>query len=166
MQLLVITLAFIFVQYHIDLKECEAHLHRCKSAKSRKKKKWIKWSDINVQIIDMQFRHMFRMTREYFQQLCQTMIRNFGESCFKSEEYIDSFLDIDSSSSFYSWKSRLHNVHVKTSGGYISGEVKLVISIWILAGGDPFDICDIFYIYPSWCTEIFINVMKKIDCRY
>ena len=51
--------------------------------------------------------------------------------------------------SLYSLQSRIHNAQIKTSGGYISGEVKLAISIRILAGGDPYDIGVLYDISPS-----------------
>ena len=61
----------------------------------------------------MQFRRMFRMSRERFYNLCQNIITNVGESKFKSESYIIAFLK---------GQDRMFIAHGKTSGGYISGE--------------------------------------------
>ena len=33
---------------------------------------------------------------------------------------------------------------MESTGGYISGEIKIVITIWLLAGGDAMDIGVIF----------------------
>ena len=43
----------------------------------------------------------------------------------------------------------MYDAHVLASGGYISGEVKLAITIRLLAGGDALDLALIFDVYPS-----------------
>ena len=67
------------------------------------------------------------MTREFFSQLYSRIILSIGELEFKSESYIDAFLK---------GKDSMFDAHVKTCGGYISGETKVGITLRILAGGD------------------------------
>ena len=43
-------------------------------ARKRRKKKRILWSAINERISDIRFRRMFRMSRDYFDSLCQRII--------------------------------------------------------------------------------------------
>ena len=57
---------------------------------------------------------MFQMTRDYFHLLYQRIIVRAGESNFKSEAYIDTFLK---------GKDQMYDAHVKTSGDYIAGEL-------------------------------------------
>ena len=115
-KLLTTVLCIIFTQYLIDDKKHQLRLLRQESASNRRKKTRIKWSEINQRISDRHFRRMFRMTRVCFSELCCVIICNIGESKFKSEEYIDAFLD----NPYYPLASQqvnMHRAHVKTSGG-------------------------------------------------
>ena len=51
--------------------------------------------------------------------------------------------------------------HEKGSGGYVSGKIKLAITLWILAGGDACDLAVIFGLYPKHCNIIMQNVLKN-----
>ena len=101
-----------------------------KSSKRRRQKKRVLWTNVNERISDLQFRRMFRMDRECFHLLCQRII-SVGEKEFKSEAYIDAFLK---------GKDPMYDAHVCTSGGYVSGEVKLGIALRLLAGGNAIDL--------------------------
>ena len=72
-----------------------------------------------------------------------------GESVFKSQHYIDAFLV----------GSKMYDAHVLSSCGYMSGEVKLAITIRLLAGGDALDLAVIFDIYPSHLQKIMKEVL-------
>ena len=52
----------------------------------------MRWDEVNDRMGDYQFRRMFRITRSCFKELCFTIIGAVGESKFKSQAYIDSFL--------------------------------------------------------------------------
>ena len=119
-------------------------------AKKRRKKKRILWSAVNERISDVQFRRMFRMSRDCFDTLCQHIISKIGEKNFKSELYIDAFLK---------GKDQMYEAHVKTAGGYISGEVKLAIALRMLAGGDSYDLPVIFDVHFDHCTRILHEVL-------
>ena len=127
--------------------------HWCISegTKTRRLKKRIPWSIVNERISDKQFRRMFRMTRQCFSELCQFIISKVGEKQFKSESYINAFL-VNKDSMFIA--------NEKTTGGYISGETKLGITLRLLAGGDSLDLGVIFDISPKWCNEIMYYVLS------
>ena len=93
------------------------------------------WSHVSSRISDLQFRRMFRMSRACFDRLCQKIIVAVGESSFRSESYIDAFLK---------GKDQMYQAHEITSGGYISGEVKVAITLRLLAGEDSYDLGVIF----------------------
>ena len=159
-KLLVIALSFVFVQYYIDANAYNAYLLKKQSALNRRKKKRLKWSEINLRISDRHFRRMFRMTRPCFHLLCQTIIKSIGESAFKSEQYIDAFLDLPRNALSKCKQVQMHQAHVDTCGGYVSGEVKLGITLRMLAGGDSLDLGAIFDISVSHIRAIFIDVVE------
>ena len=53
----------------------------------------------------------------------------------------------------------MYDAHVKTTGGYISGKVKLAITLRMLAGGDSYDLAVIFYVHFDHCTRILHEVL-------
>ena len=79
------------------------------------------------------------MTRECFYELCSHIKTSVGEKELKSEYYIDAFLDN---------KDTMFMAHEKISGGYISGETKLGLTLRLLAGGDALDLGVMFDIHP------------------
>ena len=95
---------------------------------------------------------MFRMSRDCFDSLCQRIIISIGEANFKSESYIDAFLK---------GKNSMYDANVATTGGFISGEVKLGIAIRLLAGGDAYDLAVIFDIHFDHCKRILHEVLLK-----
>ena len=92
-KLTAILLSFIFAHYHTLQKQEGYHLRKQQSALGRRKKKRIKWDEVNLRISDRHFRRMFRMSRDCFKELCSKVISYVGESSFKSESYISAFLD-------------------------------------------------------------------------
>ena len=90
------------------------------------------------------------MTREYLDLFSQRIIISIGESQFKSEAYIDEFLK---------GKDNMYDVNIITTGGYIAGEVKLGITLHLLAGGDALDLGVIFDIYSITCQQILHDVL-------
>ena len=100
----------------------------------------------------MQFRRMFRMSRDCFDNLCQAIIAAVGEREFCSELYINAFLRE---------KDNMYIAHEKTSGGYISGEIRLAITLRLLAGGDSYDLGVIFDISSRTCERILYEVLEN-----
>ena len=96
---------------------------------------------------------MFRMTKPCFNKLCTSIIDVVGEREFKSEQYLNNHI-----SGFYI----PHNVG---SGGYISGEVKLAISLHLLAGASYLDVEKIFHVLFGNSSRIFLEVLQKWICN-
>ena len=65
------------------------------------------------------------MARECFAILCDKMKISVGESVFKSEVYISTFLN---------YPGNIYYASCETTGGFISDEVNLAIVIRFLAG--------------------------------
>ena len=84
-------------------------------------------------------------------RLCSKIICAVGESQFKSESYIDAFLR---------GKDKMFDTHEHTSGGYISGETKLAVTLRLLAGGDSYDLGVIFDISFKHCEQIMYSVLE------
>ena len=70
----------------------------------------------------------------------------------KSEAYIDAFLK---------GKKSMYDAHVKTYGGYISGEVKLDVTLCLLAGGNALALGVIFDIIPGKINTITFSVLRN-----
>ena len=92
------------------------------------------------------------MTRPCFGLLCQNKISFIGESKFKYEAFIDAFLKD---------KISMYNAHTLTTCGYISGEVKLAVTLRLLAGGDELDLATIFDIYSDYFIKIMYDVLTQ-----
>ena len=78
-KLLSIPLSFVVVRYHFILKEEQYHFIRRQSALGRRKRKRVKWAEINERISDTHFCRMFRMTRRCFSLLYRKIIASMGE---------------------------------------------------------------------------------------
>ena len=81
-----------------------------------------------------------------------SIISSVDELEFKSESYIDAFLVNE---------DPMYMAHEKTSGGFISGETKLGVTLRILAGGDCCDLGVLFDISPKHCNKLFHYTLKN-----
>ena len=54
---------------------------------------------------------------------------------------------------FLKGNDSLHDANVQTLGGYISGEIKLGITLILLACGDAFDFAVSLYVLNSWVID-------------
>ena len=148
-------LYYIFIllcQYEFDLSAYLRSVRNSAGARKRRKKVRVLWSEVSRRISDIQFRRMFRMPRDCFDNLCQAIIAAVGEREFCSELYINAFLRE---------KDNMYIAHEKTSGGYISGEIKLAITLRLLAGGDSYDLGVIFDISSRTCERILYEVLEN-----
>ena len=91
------------------------------------------------------------MNIDCFNCLCQRIICSISERDFRSESYIAAFLKD---------KDSMYIANVETTGGYISGKVKLAASLRLLACGDSYDFAVIFNINSNYVNEILHYVMK------
>ena len=78
---------------------------------------------------------------------------------FKSQAYVDAFLSEENI--IPSLLYNIYKAHEKTSGGFVSGEVKLAITIRMLAGGSALDLAVLFDVSEAHCKRLFIDVLKN-----
>ena len=118
------------------------------------------WCQFKHSITKKHFNRMFRMPVECFDLLCKLIESNVGPENFRSEEYITYNLDVVSSSK----SGNIYKAHKETSGGYICGEVKLAITLRILAGASYLDIACIFNVNYTHVYAIFHHVLMNWLC--
>ena len=116
-KLLSILLRFVFVQNNFSLKDEHSSFVQSQIAQNHRNKKCINWEELNTQISKNHFRWMFRITRPCFSLLCQKIIAAVGQTAFRSELYIRTFLD--QPYAHFSCQLSIHNSHKETSGGYV-----------------------------------------------
>jgi hypothetical protein len=87
------------------------------------------WSTFADNFSDRIFRRMFRMSRESFEVLCSLIESCVGEEVFKSERYLAG-----------RWGSTATDAATNAMGGFLSGEMKVAMTIRLLAGGSYLDI--------------------------
>ena len=100
-----------------------AYRRRCRTRRT--------WSSFIDDLSDRQFRRYFRMSKCLFGILCRRIEEIFGAEKFMSEDHANALL-----SSQHADQSRnIYFAHAKSTGGVISGEVKLASALRILGGG-------------------------------
>ena len=87
------------------------------------------------------------MTKECFVILCRRIIAIVGEKNFKSEQYIESTHKPTS----------IYAAHETTSWGNLCGEVKLALTLRMLAGGSSL----IFHCRDAYVMTIFHDVISE-----
>ena len=78
--------------------------------------------------------------------------RSIGEETLKSEAYIDAFLK---------GKNPMHAARVAVIQECIAGEVKVAVTICLLAGGDALDLSVIFDITPGPFGTNMYNILTN-----
>ena len=145
---------------------CTRHLqmYREKSEQARERvaKQRFLWSEFKASISDSHFRRMFRMPKEWFDDLCKRIETAVGQEEFKSEEFISTELnDTKMNMSSTSKKRRMFYAHSQTSGGYICGEVKVAIALRLLAGASYLDLAAFYCFGFTYGYEIFHYVIEN-----
>ena len=110
------------------------------------------------------FEKQFRMTKDCFHVLARRIEDAVGSSEFKSDSYLRSGVNDKGIKSNNRIKI-IHEANKKATGGFISGEVKLAITLRILSGGSYLDIADIFHVFPTHCHHIYHRVMEDWICN-
>ena len=103
---------------------------RVESASNRRFRPRKSWRKFQFNMTDPQFRRYFRMSRECFAFLCKKIKTNVGEDEFMSEEYLRANSPGVSGES-HGFFSKMHMAasHKASTGGFISGEIKLVLTL-------------------------------------
>jgi len=91
------------------------------------------------------------MSKECFDKLCERIMNAVGEKM--SEEYMFYSGTID---------SNMHGASLMTTGGIICGEVKLALTLRMLAGGSYLDISLIYHLgFFSSVYHVFHHVIQN-----
>ena len=129
---------------------------RSSSAKKRVFKERQSWESFQTQLSDRQFRRYFRMSRDCFDQLCKRIEKNVGQSTFKSEQYL---LQLCKGSIDQRKQRKMNHAHGKSTGGFVSGEVKLALTLRLLAGGTYMDLALLYEVGMTYAYEILHEVV-------
>lgn len=140
---------------------------RKKASRERRWRQRKRWEDFSTSLTDRQFRRYFRMPRECFDLLCKKIRANVGEDKFKSEEYLEDLTNsLAPPDSIATCRlRRLAKANLNDTGGWISGEVKLAITLRMLAGGSYLDLGLIFGTGSTYPYTIFNNVITRWICK-
>jgi hypothetical protein len=117
------------------------------------------WSEFEGKLTDRQFRRNFRMSKECFLLLAERIETNVGEETFKSESYLDDLMHSKSPKDIAVIK--MMKAHEGSTGGFISGEVKLALTLRILAGGSYLDLALLYEMSSSSAYRIFHDVVQN-----
>jgi len=143
--------------YYIEKKKVSAICQD--SASKRKFRQRRSWSSFQGNLTDRQFRRYFRMSKECFQYLCNRIEHNVGGRVFKSEGFLE---DLRHSDDARDKKSiNMMSAHEGSTGGFISGEVKLALTLRLLAGGSYLDLSLLYEVGASHAYAIFHDVIKN-----
>jgi hypothetical protein len=110
------------------------------------------WSEFQDNLDDTTFRRMFRMSKESFERLCEKILNSIGVEHFRPESFL--------SSGNYLPQLEAANNYL---GGFISGELKVAITIRMLAGASYLDLIFGFSISRSTLYREFDNVTDWIN---
>ena len=118
------------------------------SASRRITNQCLTWNTVNERINNTHFCCMFRMIRQCLEYLCSVVISTIGEKASKLEVYIDTFLHSEHHCNLCLYQ--MNNVHFKMLGIYISGKVKLALTLRIYADGIALDYHLFLYIRTTF----------------
>ncbi len=124
--------------------------------RSRVRKGWAAFRDW---LSDKQFRRYFRMSKILFKQLVDDVTSIIPSHNFKSEEYlqkiVESCVPTDPS-------NNIILAHHNSTGGFISGEIKLAIALRVLGGATYLDCALFFEVSFNHCHKLF----KEVVCNW
>ena len=89
--------------------------------------------------------------------LCNRIEENVGQDVFKSEQYLR---DVQLGRIENKTKQQMNKAHTKSTGGFISGEVKLALTLHLLASGSYLDLSLLLEVGFSYLYEVFHNVIS------
>jgi hypothetical protein len=119
------------------------------------------------------------MSKALFQKLCNKVEGIVGPAVFKSEDYLDEILShqLPNSDHNHQWTNILL-AHEQSTGGFISREVKVAITLCILGGGSYLDLALLFessfnhthkifrYVVHDWLVHDSFYPINGVDyCR-
>ena len=99
------------------------------------------------------------MNRRTFLNLCNLIESNVGVDEYKSERYLETLENQNSP------VGRMSRANAATTSGFVSGEVKLAITLRILAGGSYLDLFVIYNIFQIHAYKIFHHTLSNWICN-
>lgn len=99
------------------------------------------WAMFMNDLSEKQFHHYFRISKDHFQILCRCIEEIVGRHELKSEEYLDKIMSSPHTTPCYN----IYFAHANSTGGVITGEVKLASTLRILGGGSYMDMALLFH---------------------
>ena len=109
------------------------------------------------------------MSKDCFTCLCNMIERNIGKWDFKSEAFLK---EMQRKSCYFNVStidthkySQMMNAHSKSTGGFISGEIKLAVTLRALAGGLHLDLALLFGVGFHCQHDVFHTVIKDWICN-
>ncbi len=114
------------------------------------------WSSVESAMTERQFCLYFRMSKGLFQRSCDEIEVVVGEGKFKSEEFLNELMNSDDTR-----RSRMLIANEHTTGGFISGEVKLATALRVLGGGSPLDMAILFDTSFATAYKMFHHVVAN-----
>ena len=124
----------------------------------RRTLKKAKLGNFPKKVVDRQFKRYFRMSRECFDHLCDRIEQNAGQLTFKSEQYLYGLCPgtIEENK-----QNKMNSAHVKSAGGFISGEVKLALTLRLLTGCTYMDLVLLYEVGMTYTYEILHDVVSN-----
>lgn len=155
--------ALLFSWWHVIRVESQAAIMK------RKLRVRTKWSDFHKLLSSSQFHRYFRMEKSYFKSLCNRIEASVGKDVFLSERFLNGEIgDMQ-----YYRLHKMKHAHEYSTGGFISGEIKVAITLRLLSGASYQDLGLLFVTSYSNIYRIFHYVIEnwinndgvmKIDC--
>jgi hypothetical protein len=118
------------------------------------------WSAFVERLTERQFRRYFRMSKELFTILCRQIEGCIGSAQFKGEEYLEGIMNPQHRDQVHH-RNNILFAHAHTTGGIISGEVKLAVTLRILGGGSYLDLALLFESSFNHTHKIVKHVVKN-----
>jgi hypothetical protein len=135
--------------------------NRSDAAKDRTPKLRTTWKKEMKRFSDRMFYRLFRMPKPCFSRLCNKIESVVGRKEFKSEKYIKELKEQGHTTK----EGSMYLAHVKKNGDYIPGEVKVAITLRILAGATYLDMFLWFNVNANYVNEFTKKVMKDWFCN-
>ena len=129
------------------------------AAQKRTWKQRMNWSEFEGRLSDLQFSCMFHMSRDCFKHMCHRIESSAGEEEFKSE----AFLELVKSEGRSTMRGQIYDIHKKYYGGLICGEIKLALTIRLMAGGSYLDLAAIYVCGYTYIYQFFSLCEQELD---
>ena len=131
------------------------------AATMREARKRVQWKKEVERFDDIMFLRLFRMYKPCFYLLCTRIERVVGQDAFKSDDYLENLELLGHSTP----RSSVYQATMRSSGHYISGEIKVALTLRYLAGGSYLDMYLWYNISPNHVLTMVCEVCKKWFCN-